>query len=69
MILSILPIAAGVLSIALGLLVLFNGAKEQNSKWPFIIFSISVGFWAIFIIIFLLKIKETIAHVSVCTTQ
>lgn len=67
MILSFLPIIAGVFSIALGLLVLFNGAKEENSKWPFIIFAISVGFWAIFISIFLLTTNETIAYVAVVT--
>ena len=65
MIFNILPLVAGILSIALGLVVVINGTSEKNSKWPFAIFATSVGIWAIFITLFLMTTSITSAFVYV----
>ena len=47
MILDYIPLVAGILSLALAVTVLTNGASKRNVKWPFAIFAGSVGIWAI----------------------
>lgn len=54
MIVSYLPLIAGLVSIILGVLVVVNGTTRASTRWPFAVFAMSVGVWAIFISFFLL---------------
>lgn len=55
MFLDFLPLMAGILSLILCVTVLMNGASKRALKYPFAIFSGSVGVWAIFISFFRLS--------------
>ncbi len=47
--LDILPAIAGLLSIMMGVVVLVNGTNKKGTKWPFALFAIITGIWALFI--------------------
>jgi len=52
MILGLMPFIAGIFSLCLGLVVMISGANKKNSRWPFVLFAVSVSIWAIFISVF-----------------
>lgn len=59
---GILPVIAGIISIVLAGLVLFGGANDKRSKWPFVWFAFSVGVWAIGVGCFSLTVQQSIAE-------
>lgn len=61
MILSLLTIIAGIISLALGLMVLVSAASTTSSKWPFVLFSLSVGVWAVGVGLFSLSTSAQFA--------
>lgn len=65
MILSLLTILAGVISVALSLVVITQGNNTKNMRIAYGSFAGSVGLWAIFLGIFLLANPGTIATISV----
>jgi signal transduction histidine kinase len=65
MIIDFLPLAAGILSILLGVVVLVNGTDRQNMRLPFALFAGSVGIWAIFISFFRLSNDPVLARLFV----
>ena len=65
MIIDYLPLIAGILSIALGIVVLVSGTNRKNIRWPFILFALSVGVWAIFISLFRLTDDSNLARIFV----
>jgi signal transduction histidine kinase len=65
MIFDILPIIAGVISLALAIIVLVGGASARDSKWPFIGFATSVGVWAIGVGIFSVAVDDAVAMPAV----
>src|SRR5690554_5492840 len=67
MIENILPIIAGVLSIGLGAVVLFNETTRRSIRLSFAIFSGGVGVWAIFISLFRVSTDQQWAHSFVLT--
>lgn len=65
--LSVLAIIAGVVSLALAVMVLVGGARAEDSKWPFVGFAASVGIWAVCVGIFSLTSNEVLATFMVHT--
>lgn len=65
MILDILPLVAGLLSLALGIVVLVSGTDSKGSKWPFVLFASSVGVWAAFVSMFSLVTDQTLGTIFV----
>lgn len=65
MLLDMLPAIAGTLSILLGAVVLVNGTNKKGTKWPFALFAISTGIWAIFISLFALSADLALARLYV----
>lgn len=65
MILAILPLLAGLFSFCLGIVVLVSGTNTKTSKWPFVLFALSVGVWASFISLFELTTHQFAAELFV----
>lgn len=65
MILAVLPLLAGIFSFCLGLVVLVSGTNTKTSKWPFVLFALSVGVWASFISLFELTSHQIAAELFV----
>jgi signal transduction histidine kinase len=65
MIVASLPILAGIISIALAILIMIGGTNTKQGRWPFVGFALSVGLWAIGIGVFSLTSTQVIAEVVV----
>lgn len=57
-ILGLLPVLAGLISLFLAALVLAGGAGAKTTKWPFVLFGVSVAAWSIGVGIFTLVNSE-----------
>lgn len=65
MILDILPLLAGIFSLSLGFTVLFASSNAQTERWPFFLFALSIGVWAIFVSLFNFATSQVAAEIFV----
>jgi len=65
MVLESLVLFAGVLSLGLALIILFNGTSKKGTKIPFVLFAGSVGLWSLFISLFSLTNSQGLAQLFV----
>lgn len=49
----------------MGVVVLVNGTNKKGTKWPFALFAISTGIWALFISLFAFSLDVAVARVYV----
>lgn len=65
MILGFLPVLAGLIALFLALLVVAGGAGAKNTKWPFVLFGISVAAWSIGVGVFSITQSQNTAALLV----